>query len=149
VKLAVLRALKNRVREVELEITAEFLSSMDVGDAKSAILADGTMLGKATKIRGRETPHVVDESAFLAWVQNRHPSEIVTAVRPAYRAKLLLSAKVNGMAVDGSTGEVVPGITVDTADPYISFRSEKGGSEVIAARWYDLVGPAFLTAGEP
>jgi hypothetical protein len=144
VKLAVLRALKSRIRDIELQVSEHFLSTMDVGDAKAAALPDGTRLGKVTKAAGKSTPQVVDESAFLNWVEQNHPSEIQSSVRPAFRDKILGTVKAHGRAVDWTTGEVVPGIELRQGDPYISFRSESGYVDAIAGQWYDLVGPALL-----
>lgn len=144
VKLAVLRALKSRIRDIEVELSEHFLSTMDIGDAKAASLPDGTRLGKVTKASGKQTPQVVDEHAFLTWVQQNHPSEIQESVRPAFRDKILGTVKVHGQAVDDSTGEIVPGIELRLGDPYISFRSEHGYVDAIAGQWHDLVGPALL-----
>jgi hypothetical protein len=121
---------------------------MNEGDSKAATLSDGTRLGKVSKVRGRETVQVVDEKAFTAWVTATYPTEIETNVRPAFREKVMSSAKAHGMAVDGKTGELIPGIEIACGSPYISYRSDKGSAEVIATRWQELAGPAFLLAGE-
>lgn len=147
-KLAVLRALKNRVREVELELNADFLDQLDAGDSKAATLEDGTRLGKVTKVGGRETPVVVNEKELLAWVETHYPTEIELTVRPAFRDKVLASAKTHGVAVDERTGEIIPGVELRTGQSYISFRSEKGFQEVVAARWPELIGRSLLD-GEP
>lgn len=136
--------MKNRAREVELEISADFLEHLDEGDSKAATLPDGSRLGKVTKVRGRQTAAVVDEREFLTWVQTRYPTEIEPTVRPAFREKLLSSAKTHGLAVDETTGEVIPGIELTTGEPYISFRSERGSQELIAAHWHEIAGPALL-----
>lgn len=133
---------------MELEISAEFLSQMEEGDAKAATLPDGVRLGKVTKSGGKQTPTVTDEKAFLAWVQKNHPTEIETTVRPAFRDKVLASAKTHGTAVDTTTGEVIPGVELRTGNPYITFRSERGYQEVVAARWQEIAGPALLMGGE-
>ena len=143
-KLAVLRALKTRIRDIELEVSEHFLSTLDIGDAKAASLPDGTRLGKVTKAAGKATPQVVDEAAFLAWVQKNHPTEIQQSIRPAFREKILSTVKAHGQAVDDSTGEIVPGIELRQGNPYISFRSEPGYVDAITGQWNKLVDPALL-----
>jgi hypothetical protein len=117
---------------------------LDEGDSKAANLPDGVRLGKFTKTRGRLTPTITDERKFLQWVQDRYPDEIEQTIRPAFRTKILDTAKKHGEAVDLSTGEVVPGIELRHGDPYISFRSEPGYQEVVAERWHEIVGPRLL-----
>ena len=119
---------------------------MDEGDSKAATLPDGILLGKVTKTRGRATPTVKDEAAFLRWVQDNHPEEIEPTVRAAYRTKVLESAKVHGEAVDPSTAEVIPGVELGQGNPYISFRSAPGYQQVVAERWHEIAGPALLEA---
>lgn len=143
-KYAVLRALKDRVRDVEQEISTEFLSALDIGDVKAASLDDGTLLGKITKAHGKRTPTVTDEAALIEWVRRTHPSEIVETVRPAYRSRLLASAGRHGDAVDETTGEIVPGIELRVGDPYVSFRSQPGLSEIVAAHWDALAAEAVF-----
>jgi hypothetical protein len=144
VKLAVLKALKSRIRDLEIDINAHLMSILDEGDAKAASLPDGARLGKFTKTRGRATPTITDERKFLQWVQDRHPDEIEQTIRPAFRTKILDSAKKYGEAVDPTTGEVVPGIELRHGDPYISFRSEPGYQQLVAERWHEIVGPRLL-----
>ena len=67
-----------------------------------------------------------------------------SSVRPAFRDKILGTAKTHGHAVDWTTGEIVPGIELRQGDPYISFRSEPGYVDAIDGQWGDLVDPALL-----
>lgn len=121
---------------------------MDEGDSKSAMLPDGISLGKVSKTRGRSTPAVVNEMEFCRWVKENYPSEIEETVRPAFRTKMLDTAKAYGEAIDPSTGEVIPGVEYRHGDPYISFRSERGFEQVVAARWEEIAGPALLQGGD-
>ena len=102
-------------------------------------------------------PAVVDESAFVAYVQatSPHNVETVVTVRPAYQ-KVALDALVmgpDGLAVDPSTGEVVPGVAYRQGNPYISTRFEKDGRVAVldalrAGRVaLDMTTPAELTGG--
>lgn len=126
-----LRALKARIRELETEVTADLLPTLEDGDTKAARLDDGSLLGKVSRAQGRQTPAVVDEAALLAWVRRTHPTEIAESVRPAYRDQLLASAKRHGQAVDETTGELVPGVELRTGNPYLSFRSQPGYEQAI------------------
>jgi hypothetical protein len=138
VKLATLRALKNRVMEVETEINLDLLSSLSEGDAKAATLDDGTRLGKVSVARGPQTPAVVNEREFLTWVKNSYPSEITETVRKSFRTKVLESARTHGVAVDEKTGEVIPGVTLRVGNPYISFRGTPGWEQLVAFHWQEL-----------
>jgi hypothetical protein len=104
---------------------------------------------------GKRSASVTNPLALLDWVIENHPGEIVEAIRDSYLAKLLDTAKTEGRAIDPATGEVVPGITVSDANPYLSVRFKPGGKEAIVAAWragqltdIDLVAPAALESGE-
>lgn len=117
---------------------------MDIGDSKAATLEDGALLGKVTKARGRKTPVVLDERQFVEWVSRNYPDEILRDVRPAFRDKILSTAKRYGEAIDPTSGEFVPGVGLREGDPYISYRAEPGSQEIISARWHDIAGPSLL-----
>ena len=138
VKLAVLRALKYHIREIETELGVDLLSELDDGDAKAATLDDGTRLGKFTRTRGKRMPTVVNERQFVDWVRKHYPTEITEAVREPFRSNLLDSAKEYGVAVDKKTGEVIPGVELRTGNPSISWRGEHGWEQVVFARWQEL-----------
>ncbi len=87
---------------------------------------------------GRLTAYVSDEPALLDWVKRRHPTEVIETVRDAYERSLLDSAREYGEAVDRTTGEVVPGITVRYGQPYITFRPERGMEGIVVDRWTEL-----------
>lgn len=143
-----LKALKSRIRDLEMEIQAEFLSSLDVGDSKAATLDDGTRLGKVTKAHGRMSAVVYSEPEFLAWVRKNYPDEVMTIVRPAFESKILESAKKYNEPIDPATGEEVPGVGLVAGNPYITYRAERGAIEIIAARWHEIAGPSLLDGAE-
>lgn len=87
---------------------------------------------------------MLDERQFVEWVSRTYPDEIFQDVRPAFREKILSTAKRFGDAIDPATGEFVPGIGFRESDPYITYRAEPGSQEVIAARWHDIAGPSLL-----
>lgn len=151
VRLAVIRELEQRIKDARAELNMMFVDSLDVGDSKAASLDDGTKLGKVSYVSGRNSATVTDERALLAWTKANRPDEVVSTVRESFVTYLKDSAKRHdGFAVDESTGEIVPGMSMREGNPYIMFRAEKGSGEVIAARWRELLGDALkaLPGGE-
>lgn len=106
----------------------------------SAKLPDGTPVATLTFAGGAPSPRITDPAKFLAWVQEAHPTETETVVRPGYTEALLKAMKDSGRAVDPRTGEVVPGVEFAATEPYItpSFaKSGPGGRELIRRAWRD------------
>jgi hypothetical protein len=83
---------------------------------------DGTDLGAVCLSAGRTSAKVTDPAAFLAWVAQRHPSELVQAVRDSFTKKILDAVTAAGEPVDTATGEVIPGVEVTTGDPFLTVR---------------------------
>ncbi|MBW1603443.1 hypothetical protein JJV70_15285 [Streptomyces sp. JJ66] len=132
-----LRAVKAAMQQ-ELEITGA--SRVD------ATLPDGTKVATISRTSPKATAVVTDEDAFLAWVRQAAPSEVVsrvvTEVRPAYRASLLAQMTAAGVAevADAATGELsgVPGVEVRAGRATThSVRHAKGGGEAIITAWRD------------
>lgn len=143
-KLAVLRALEARIKDLKLTINAELLCALEPGDTKAATLDDGTKLGKVSMASGRDTPTVVNERLFTKWVKENYPTEIIETVAATFQNQIFAAAKAYGAAVDPATGEVIPGVELRTGQPYISFRGERGYEQIVADRWQDLAGPLLL-----
>jgi hypothetical protein len=85
-----------------------------------------------------EAPGLADEAAFVAWVRERYPTEVETVhrARPAWMAPFLASLAASGDdAVDTSTGEVVPGITMRPGGNFagVSIRPTAQGKAIIGA----------------
>lgn len=87
---------------------------------------DGTNLGAVSVSAGRAKAKVYDERAFLAWVAERHPGEVVQVVRESFAKRLLDAATIAGDPVDPATGEVIPGVEVAVGDPYLTVRPAAG-----------------------
>ena len=62
---------------------------------------------------------VADEARFLDWVAQRHPTEVETIVRPAFRTLVLSSVKVSYDTVHTEDGEVVPGLAFKPGGEFI------------------------------
>jgi hypothetical protein len=117
-------------------------------------LADGTRVATASLAGGGKAASVTDEAAFLAWMTEHHPEEIVTTVRPSARQRILDGSKAAGRPVDDVTGEIPAGVSVGNSVPYVSLRFKPGGREAIIAAWrrgdltgIDLVAPEAIEAG--
>ena len=101
------------------ELSNPIRDSMKPGDRRTAVLPNGADMGYATLSKPPIDVDVTDWAAFFAWVKLRHPEEIHETVYDAFVDKLKESAKKHGQAVDETTGEIVPGITVGHKSPQL------------------------------
>lgn len=101
--------------------------------AVSAVV-NGETVGRATYVQGKTSPLIVDEDAFLKFVEQYYPSEIVTAVNRAFKIKLLaeLHQVDGGLAVD-SNGVLVGGVEFCTGGSYVTVRKSQDAREKVAA----------------
>lgn len=113
----------DEIKNIEKAAKAELLEQMSGLGVRTLDVDgdDGTKLATVSKAKGRTTA-TVDESALLAWVKANRPDQIREIVAPAYIESLKKLAVEHGAAVDETTGEVIPGIEVDTSDPSITTR---------------------------
>ena len=137
-KAAVYQALKAKSSEGYELARAHCSELMDSGDRKRALI-DDEHVADVIKTTGSRRAKVTDDATLLAWVQQNHPEEIVESIRPAYRTKLLDDAKHYGDAVDVTSGELVPGITVEHGPGHVSVRLADGALQVLAARWGEVL----------
>ncbi|TDD77708.1 hypothetical protein [Actinomadura rubrisoli] len=156
-RFAVLKTLATRVSDAKKAADCEIRDGWAPGDRNTAKLPDGTAIGSVTLAKGRATSRLVDEPAYLTWVEKTHPERIetitLTRVDPAFTERLLSAARQLGVAVDGETGEEVPGIRVEQGDPYPTTRLNAGAAEAIGRAWQDgrladLVGSLLRPAVE-
>lgn len=103
---------------------AELAELMDDDDDKQKPIrdADGVELGTVTLTGGKEKATVTNEAALLEWVKVNRPDQLRSIVEPAYVKALLKQADKEGAAVDETTGEVIPGIDVETTNVSVSIR---------------------------
>lgn len=134
---AVLKALSDLSAEAYKRAKADVAEHLDVGDRKTATLEDGTKIGTVSYSDGRKTPRVYGDTAFLDYVRQHYPGEIVQTVRPSFIKTLLESGTVTdtGELCDSTTGELIPGVEVRNGDPYISVRQDNAAVRAIAAAW--------------
>jgi hypothetical protein len=146
---AVLKALHDAIGDRLAAAKAETQAALDKARSVkqvSALLPDGTEVAKISLTNPKPEAVVTDPAAFLAWVRETAPTEVVrrvevvTAVRPAYRAALLaqMTAASRPEICDKETGvvETVPGVEVKaTRARGHSVRFAEAGKEAVAAAW--------------
>lgn len=110
--LAVLSALKAEVARRESALKEQFRDQHGRGTQYAEL--DGQEVGTVNVSRPSTTWRVTDDAAFLRWVRESHPTEIVESVSGAFKAKCLTDCKAAGDAVDRN-GEVIPGVEGFTA----------------------------------
>ncbi|MEW2302049.1 hypothetical protein AB0958_19085 [Streptomyces sp. NPDC006655] len=105
-------------------------------------LPDGSRVASITVSNPTPKPVITDEAAFLAFVEDIAPDEVMTirVVRPAYLKKLFDAMEQRGAAetIDPDNGEIldVEGVEMKTArSASHSVTFEKTGRTAIAAAW--------------
>lgn len=142
-RVAVAKAVGDMLRRVTVEARGDFTAAaQEAGVVSVRVHLPAGELGMVTMTRGRSTPVVADERAFLAWVTEHAPGEVVTAVRDSYRRHVLDQVK--------QTGELPPGVEMRDGDPYPTVRLAPGAEQVAleAIRSGD-VDPLALPGGAP
>lgn len=110
------KAILDAARQLHDETRAELAGLMEAGDRLVIRTDDGTPLGSAYVTDPKGTLRVVDDTAFLDWVQANHPTAIVPTVNPAWqRALLAAGCDINGEVPDGC--ELVVGSPTLTVRP--------------------------------
>lgn len=146
VRLAVIKAVSDRVKGVDTEARREAKSAILPGDRITASLPDGTVIGSVT--RSKETKgsewRVTDAKAFKEWVRKHRPTAIVMTevVRSSDEASILKSIEDTGLVPDGV--EAVP----TTTGGVISVRPDYDA--VAQLDWRPFVGqPTQQIEGDP
>lgn len=130
-RLAVLQALTDRIKQVNDETRIELLGQFATFGAEKAgaTLPDGTRVASVTVngVDKRAKAKVVDPSAFLRWVKENRPDEVQETVRDSYRRSVLTEVE--------STCEEVPGVELSDPAPFLKCTPAKGGKDAIAEAW--------------
>jgi len=143
---AALKALADLVGDRLKEVKAAMQEQMDTSGASrvAATLSDGTKVGTISATEPKPTAVVTDPDAFLKWVREHSPanvvSRLVTEVRPAYATALMAEMTAAGVTqwADRETGELfdVPGVQIKaTRARGHSVRLVDGGAALIAEAW--------------
>jgi len=147
-RAAVLRALADRIKEASDEARADVQRQLeDTGASQAKVDLAGQPIATVSLAGGKPTARIVDERAFLAWVQANRPTEVEVKVRESYR-KAVLDAD----GADPASGEFVPGVEITDSTPYVSVRFTGGGRAAVAAAWQsgaltEIAGTPALTGG--
>lgn len=128
VQWAIVRDLQPRLRLVKAAAGAAILSVVKPGDSRTAVLVDGTRLGRVGVDANLDVA-VENEPVFLDWVREHFPTEVYTAVRPAFLNLILDDAKRNGA--------LPPGVSVVAGEPYVTFTAYS--SKTGPALWAQLL----------
>lgn len=82
---------------------------------------------------------VTSQAAFLAWCEERFPSEVETVrqVRPSFAAKMRQLVKERGGWINKDTGELipVPGIEASEGEPAVRVELTEDAARIIGAAW--------------
>lgn len=105
----------------------------DIGADSTKAELDGEKIAKVALVSPEPKATIVDERAFIEYVGENFPTEIVSKVRESFWAAYSkhLECSEDGKAFDPNTGEVVAGVEFRKASPYVSTRFEKQGREAI------------------
>jgi hypothetical protein len=139
----VLKFIADRLGDAKVTIDAEVLDALDRGDRKKVVLPGGADVGTLSVTDPKPTTKVADMSKLDAWVRAEVPHQIenvpavaaYTRVYPAFVSKLVAECEVTegGELVWPETGEIIPGLTVETKDPSVSPRQTSKQVEAMLA----------------
>lgn len=107
----------------------ELLAEMGPGDRIAARAPSGKEVGKVWVSDPKARTVVTDSEAFVRWVQENHPEEVVMipTVRSSYRDALI---KADG--IDPTTGEEVPGMAQTVGTPTLTVSPTEYGRSLAA-----------------
>lgn len=125
-RAGVFQVVEREAKAAKDAAKAELAEQLPFGDTVAGRVGD-EVLCKASWSKGSAKVVITDERAFLEWVKEHHPTEIVEKVNEAYVKAL---KQVDGSLVDAE-GQVAPGIKVDKSDPSLSVRSEKNALDLV------------------
>lgn len=157
-QLAVLTVVEDAVKERKDALRAAVRDALDEAgaDATRAELND-ERIAKISLVAPQLKAIVGDENAFIAWVEENYPHEVITtkSVRSSFKEAILKKFVINGEEViNHETGEVVPGMKTARGSSYVSTRFEsEGRAKVLDALrsgslQLDINEPLALPSGE-
>jgi hypothetical protein len=139
--LGLIKFLTEKLGAAKASAAGALTETWRPGDRNAGALPSGAVIASVTYAKGRTSARVSDRETFEAWVKENHPTEIetvtTTRVSPAYEALLTSAAKQFGVAIDATTGEEVPGITVGQGEPYAIVKLSDDAESLITQAWQD------------
>lgn len=152
-RMSVLAAFQQAAREELSRLKKRWQATRRVGDSSRPPIPDGTerpaVAATITYKYGPSSIVVNDPEAFLAWVEEHHPSEVevIEQVRPDFTKRF---TNANGVLV-GPDGELdVPGIIVQSGPATVSVQPDKDNrahlfAAVAGVSMRELLGGSGLT----
>lgn len=125
-RAGVFQVVEREAKAAKEEARAELIAALPFGDSVAGRYGD-EILCKASWSRGSRKVVVTNERAFLEWVKEHHPTEVVESVNPAYLASL---KQVGDVVVD-KDGVVADGVEVVQGKPSLTVRSEKEALQLV------------------
>lgn len=140
-----IKSLGAQASALRAEVHRQMIRDHD--ERKAAVLPDGTKIGAVSIRKGSTSARITDEAAALRWAIDKHPEQIMQAIRPAFVTLLLDAAKKAGVGLDPSTGEVLDFIEVSTGNGGITITTTPEGKDRMAQIAGGFAG--MLTAPAP
>ena len=141
IQLAVIKYVTDHLSAARTnDLSPQVIATLAPG-ARLPVKVGDELIGWVSIPQPRKTAEVVSEAKFRAWVEETHPTEIVTdpRVRPSFEALVKQSVKDRGGYLNRATGELadVPGVERAVGDPYVKVDLEDRAGDIIAAAWRD------------
>jgi len=121
---------------------------MEPGEKMKATLPGGMPIGTVQRTEVAKRVDVnLDE--LLPWVRRNRPDQILETVADAYIAHLVDVCKKRGVAVDETTGEIIPGVELRDGSSSFRVTPSKDGKAYILQKLRELsdIGILDLPAG--
>jgi hypothetical protein len=140
-RVAVLTALRDAIDVVidseRVVLTSELIDANQTLGVKQLdiTLPNGEKVASASIGNSEPKPLVTNEAAFVRWVAENFPTEIIQTVRPTFKKVLFENTEqVNpqGEAVHTKTGEIIDGVVFSNPSSRLTLRFKKDGRELVA-----------------
>lgn len=147
VRLAVLKALSEEVKRVDIEARKAAKDEFVAGDRITATLEDGTVVGSVTRTKLEPESvawAVVDPQAFLAWCKANRPTAVVENVRSSDQQAILADLE------SGKVTEVPDGVdAIDVPAKGGTLQVRPDYAAVMALDWRPYVGQQIAAPEAP
>lgn len=129
-KLAAVSLIADEAKKTKDHLRAELKSEMDAigADRVKAELGDDVVAYVMTT-KPKFKWEVVNEQAFVRWVKENHPTEIVETIRESFREVILDKFNHQDDVVIDPNGEVVDWLVGNIADPYLTTKFQADGRD--------------------
>ena len=162
-RVAVLTALRDAIDVVidseRVILTSELIDANQTLGVKQLdiTLPNGEKVASASIGNSEPKPVVTNEAAFVRWVAENFPTEIIQTVRPTFKKVLFENTEqVNpqGEAVHTRTGEIIDGVVFSNPSSRLTLRFKKDGRELVADAFNrgeleQVIRPLFSLPSEP